>query len=410
MRASSGTGGTRSERVELPAVMTGDRAKALVEEALARKWRSGDRLRLNLGPSRISLRPGDALQLTGQAAQWVVASVTIDGLKVAVEAELAPSTVASLPADPGRATTSPDQPIGRTVLALFEAPATGDQPSDYPLIQVAGSTAGQWKSVPLELRLGSETLSGMAIMRRAALGHATSVLQPRGSTIMDKCSTVTVRMADDTVALFNADDDALMAGANLAMLGNELIQFGQAEELEPGIYRLSRLLRGRRGTEWAAAGHETGEAFCLVDQAVRAIELPATATGSTLTAIAHGIGDAAPLPQEVRLVSGEAMRPPSPCHLQAWITGGSVRAEWVRRSHRGWAWLDEVGVPDDGFAEAYRVTVEGPQGSVVMETLQPAVAFAVTDLPAATGKEIRLSVVTIGPKAVSRDISTTVIL
>jgi hypothetical protein len=410
MRASGGTGGTRGERVELPAVMTGDRAKALVEEALARKWRSGDRLRLNLGPSRISMRPGQALQLAGQAAFWVVTSVTIEGLKVAIEAEHASAMLESLPADPGRATTSPDQPIGRTELALFEAPAAGDQPSEFPIVQAAGSSAGGWKSVPLEWKLGSEALPGSAIQRRAVLGHAITILPERAPLVLDGLSTVTVRMADDAAALFHCDDDGLMAGANLAMLGNELIQFGRAEELEPGTYRLSRLLRGRRGTEWAAAGHEIGEPFCLVDQAVRPIELSPAAAGSMLTAIAHGIGDAAPLPRAERLVSGEAMRPPSPCHLAGWVSGGLLRAEWVRRSHRGWAWLDEVGVADDSFSEAYRVTVEGPNGSVIIETQQPALSLSSTELPAAAGEAIRLSVVTIGPKAVSRDISTTVIL
>lgn len=90
--------------------------------------------------------------------------------------------------------------------------------------------------------------------------------------------------------------------------------------------------------------------------------------------------------------------------------GGSISAEWVRRSHRGWAWLDEVGVPDDSFAEAYRVTLEGPAGSVVRETQQPSIVMAATDLPGTAGEELKLSVVTIGPKAVSRDISTTLIL
>jgi hypothetical protein len=57
--------------------------------------------------------------------------------------------------------------------------------------------------------------------------------------------------------------DAIMAGANLALIGDELIQFGRAEQLGPGLFRLSHLLRGRRGTEWAAAGHSVGDVFCL---------------------------------------------------------------------------------------------------------------------------------------------------
>lgn len=202
-----------------------------------------------------------------------------------------------------------------------------------------------------------------------------------------------------------------MAGANLALLGDELIQFGRAEEVVAGTFRLSQLLRGRRGTEWAVGGHVAGEFFCLLDQNLRTVELPAGAIGSALTVVAHGIGDAAPLPDAQRLVTGEALRPPSPCHLKLWRDGsGGIGAQWTRRTHRGWAWLDEVGVPDDAFAERYRVAIEGPAGSVTIETDLPNLLIAPTELPASAGESIRLAVVTIGPKAVSHEISATLIL
>ena len=51
------------------------------------------------------------------------------------------------------------------------------------------------------------------------------------------------------MALQHAGDAALLAGANAAMLGAELIQFGRAEPLGQGRYRLSRLLRGRGGSD-----------------------------------------------------------------------------------------------------------------------------------------------------------------
>ena len=78
MRASSGGGGVRDERIELPAVLAAEQARHLVEQALARRWRAGDRLRLSLPPSRMELRPGDAIQLEGSARAWVVQSVSIE--------------------------------------------------------------------------------------------------------------------------------------------------------------------------------------------------------------------------------------------------------------------------------------------------------------------------------------------
>jgi hypothetical protein len=257
--------------------------------------------------------------------------------------------------------------------------------------------------VPVELRLGQEPIAAKSLQRRAVLGTAVTVLDPRLPLTLDELSSVTVRLVNETQVLLNADIDAMTAGANLAMIGEELIQFGRAEQLEAGLFRLSRLLRGRRGTEWASPGHQAGERFCLFSPAaLAAIELPAGASGGTATVVSHGVADAAPLPEFQRPVSGEAMRPPSVCHLRARREGSSIGLSWVPRSHRGWAWNDGVGVPADSFAERYRVTVDGPAGQLALETETP---FAIVDagsLPAQAGQVVEIAVRMVGPMSTSR--------
>ena len=410
MQAFAGQQGARSERIELPAVLTGDQARALVEDALARRYRRGSSVRFSLPPSRMTLRPGDAIHAAGEERAWIVRSVTIDGLSVGIEAEEAPAGVPVLPADPGRSVTEPDQPIGRSELVLFEAPSSGGTLSDAPLAFVAAAASGAWKAVPVELRLGTETMPSIAIRRQAIVGRALSVLDGRAPMVVDERSSVRVKLVGSSAVLLNADDEALMAGANLAKLGEELIQFGRAEEIAPQTFRLSRLLRGRRGTEWAAGGHQSGEPFCLIGSGIQQVEPSPGAIGATLTAIAHGIGDAAPLPEAQRVLTGEAMRPPSPCHLKLWRESGGIGASWIRRSHRGWDWLDGVGVPDDPFAELYRVTIEGSRGQAVVETAMTSIACDLGDLPAPVGEAIGLTVVTIGPRAVSHGIAATLTL
>ena len=323
---------------------------------------------------------------------------------------MAPAGVPVLPADPGRSVTEPDQPIGRSELVLFEAPSSGGTLSDAPLAFVAAAASGAWKAVPVELRLGTETMPSIAIRRQAIVGRALSVLDGRAPMVVDERSSVRVKLVGSSAVLLNADDEALMAGANLAKLGEELIQFGRAEEIAPQTFRLSRLLRGRRGTEWAAGGHQSGEPFCLIGSGIQQVEPSPGAIGATLTAIAHGIGDAAPLPEAQRVLTGEAMRPPSPCHLKLWRESGGIGASWIRRSHRGWDWLDGVGVPDDPFAELYRVTIEGSRGQAVVETAMTSIACDLGDLPAPVGEAIGLTVVTIGPRAVSHGIAATLTL
>jgi hypothetical protein len=294
---------------------------------------------------------------------------------------------------------------------LFELPALGEAPESAPKLVAAASNQGKWKPVPIEVRVGSEPMAGQAPGRRAMLGTATTLLDPRAPMILDELSSVTVQLVNPEQMLLNADADAMTSGTNLAMIGKELIQFGRAEQWAPGLFRLSHLLRGRRGTEWAAYTHEAGERFCLFNAAALAqVELPASATGAVVTATSHGIADSAPLPEAQRLVSGEAMQPPSVCHLHSWRAGTSVHLGWVRRSQRGWAWNDGVGVPTDSFPERYRVTVTGPDGQLEIERYAPNAILDASALPAATGQMIEIEVRMIGPTALSQPRGLSLIL
>ena len=410
-RASSGKGGTREVRLELPAVLEAGEARQLAESALARRWLAGDRLKLRLPPSRMTLRPGDAIQPAGSARAWTARTVSIEGMAVVIEAEAAPVAIRPLPADAGRPVSEPDIAVGRSQLALLELPPVGDAPGQAPLAFVAASNDGLWKQLPVRLELGEQPLPAVAIGRPSIVGRTETLLGASCPLILDQRSNVVVRLIDDTQVLLNADWDALMGGANLAMIGDELIQFGRAEQLGAGLFRISALLRGRRGTEWAAATHEIGDQFCVIDpNRLRAIQMSAGSIGALLTAVAHGIGDAVPLPEVNRRVTGEAMRPPAPCHLVAGKSGANLVVNWERRSHRHWAWADGIGDGVDPFPELYRLSAAGEGGETVIETPGRSVVLGPSQIPAPTGQPITLSVVTIGPAALSHPATSSLIV
>src|SRR5215210_4117049 len=117
--------------------------------------------------------------------------------------------------------------------------------------------------------------------------------------------------------LESRSDAALASGANLAVLGEELIQFGSAVPTGTRRFRLSRLLRGRRGTEWAAGLHSAGEPFALIEaESLAAIDAPLGALGGEARLLATGLGDPEGV-SALRPLHGEAMRPPAPVHLRA---------------------------------------------------------------------------------------------
>ena len=411
MRASSGRGGVREERMELPAVLTAEAAKQLVEDALARRLASGDRVKLALAPSRLAMQVGDRFRLPGSTAIWTVRRVSVEAMTAMIDASPSIVGVGLLAADPGRPVSEPDVAIGRSVPLLFEPPALGDDIGEAVSVYLAVSSNGLWKPVTVETFVGAEPLAVVSATRKAITGRAETILGEGTSMLFDDRSELIVAIVDAAQQLANADDDALAMGANLAMIGRELIQFGRAEPLAPGRYRLTHLLRGRRASEWAIATHGPDEPFCLIEATtLRPIGAPRGTAGQTLTAVAHGIADVPPLPRAEHVLSGEAMRPPSPCRLFAGRSGTGVQILWTRRSHRGWRWIDGMDVPADGFAERYRVTLIGPGGQSFTETGEPSLLLPLSELPAVTGEQITVAVEMMGPFAASRATTTTLTL
>ena len=408
MRASSGRSGAREERIELPAVLTAAAAKQLVEDALARRLATGDRVKLALPPSRLSIQVGDRFRLPGSATIWAVRRVSIEAMIAMIDASPAIVGAGLLAADPGRPVTEPDVAIGRSVPLLIEPPALGDDIGEAVSAYLAVGSDGAWKPVTVETFVGTEPLAVVSAMRKAVIGRAETVLGEGSSMVFDDRSELVVVMIDLVQLFGNADDRALAMGANLAMIGGELIQFGRVDAIAPGRVRLTHLLRGRRGSEWAIAGHGLDEPFCLIEAAtLRAIEVPRGAVGLNLAAVAHGIADAPPLPRAEHIVSGEAMRPPSPCRLIAGRSGTSVQLRWTRRSHRGWRWSDGMDVPADGFVERYRVTLTGSGGQSIVETSEPALLVPLSQVPAVAGQHLAVAVEMLGPFAASHAVTTT---
>lgn len=400
IEAVAAGGGT----VDLAAVIEAPAAKALAETVLARRWAERDKLTLHLPPSYLSLRPGSRVRAAGESLPWKAERVTIDSLAVLVELRPIYSTIDSVPADPGRVLPSAGVVPAPTTTALIELPDDGSGASDSPVVVVAASAGGAvWRAVPMQIDIGGSSTVLKTASAPATIGVAETALGGGQSTAFDLLNSVDVELTNGNDWLESRTDDALADGANLAMLGGELIQFGDALPLGPNRFRLSRLLRGRRGSEWAMAIHQPGDRFVIVDAVrLQPLHLTSAHAGATVRVTPQGPADGAAGVVEI-VATGEAMRPPSPAHLRgSFAPNGVLRCSWVRRSRRAWSWLDGVDAPLDSSAEIYRVTLQGSAGSLERETSVPSVDFTAADLAIFAGSEVEIAVAQVGDLAISR--------
>jgi hypothetical protein len=238
--------------------------------------------------------------------------------------------------------------------------ATPDRP--YLHLAAAGQEEG-WRSAQLMASFdgGATWAAAGRTAPSAVMGIAETITAGTGSTLFDDRDGIVVQLLNDSMWLESRGDPALAGGANLAALGDELLQFGRVEPLGDRRFRLSHLLRGRRGTEWAASSHSPGEPFVLVDPATLvSIEMPATVVGAEAQLLAKGLGDGEGGVSQTRLVTGEGLRPPAPVHLRVERLGGAdIFISWVRRSRAGWAWSNGADTPIGEEREAYRLVLSG---------------------------------------------------
>ena len=410
-QAISGATGGRAEAAELPAVLDGSQAKGLAEASIARRWAGREWLKLSLPPEYMGLTPGSALRLESGNAEWAVHRVWVESMVTHVEARPRWSAAAALPAEPGRAVTDADVVAGPTQMALLDLPDLGFDTGSGPAFYLAAaSSSGSWRPVPIEVLIGGSAAASRSALSEAVMG---TVLVPpadgHGSETLDMAGSIEVELAHDGQWLESRDDAALADGANVAAVAGELIQFGVAEPIGERRFRLSRLLRGRRGTEWAMAGHSAGEKFVLLAaQSLQRIGLPEGSAGVAVEVRAYGVGDGAGT-SVTATSNAESLRPPSPVGLGCEVDqAGDLRVTWVRRSRLGWTWQDGMDAPLGEAREAYRVRAEGPGGAVEIETGIPEARFAAAGLAPLVTAPIAVSVVQIGDRAISRPALTSI--
>lgn len=236
-------------------------------------------------------------------AWWRVDEATVEELVIRLGLSRAWGSVPSTLADGGSHLPAPDRVAVRTMLVVLDLPDLGFGRHDVPTLQVAACQAGScWRPIPIEVTSGTEVWTVRSALAEAVIGTAPNPVADH----------VDIELAHPDHWLESRDETALANGANLAALGDELIQFASAVPIGPQRFRLSGLRRGCRCTEWAMGSHVAGDDFVLISPgAIQEILLPPLAIGSTVSVRARGLADDDAAPVE-RVVTGRGMRPPPP--------------------------------------------------------------------------------------------------
>lgn len=162
----------------------------------------------------------------------------------------------------------------------------------------------------------------------------------------------------------------MLNGANAALIGNELIQFENAQLIGENTYKLTKLLRGRQGTEWAIGTHAAGERFLSITPALYTTAIANNLIGRQLFYKAVSVGNSLGNTDEMAFTyTGRNLKPFAPVHVTGLRNGsGNLMISWIRRSRVDAEWRDGVGIPLGEESEAYEVDILN--GSTVVRTIE----------------------------------------
>ncbi len=373
----------RIEQHDLAIAAAAGDAKALAGAALRRAIAARSTAQVAVPWRYAAIRPGDLVAVASDPEPWRVTHRTITGAVIELElARVAGDALPAAAADAGRVYVGPDAPQGTTILHLLDLPALSDVAPGAPqLLAAAGGASVGWRRADILIsRDGGDSYAVAAsVAGPATIGTLLTTLPPGPNTCWDRASTVDIELASDGADLQSASETAVLAGANVAVIDDEIVQFATAVPIGARRYRLATLLRGRRGSEAAVIAHAAGARFIVLDDRVVPIPVATDALGAAMLVKAVGaVDDAATVAAQAVTPRGVALRPLSPARVTiAAQPNGDRHLSWIRRSRTGFAWTDGTDAPLGEADERYRVAVQARTGTLrTVEVAEPSWTWA----------------------------------
>ncbi len=275
----------------------------------------------------------------------------------------------------GGAVTS-SQPVGGvipTTAVIMDLPPLRDADGAGSNLYVAmyGSTGWPGATLFKSSDSGITWVAGVSQGALSTVGKATTALGDwLGNNMFDEGNTVDVQILSGNT-LSSLPELSILNGGNVGLLGNEIFQFKNAVLVTGTTYRLSGLLRGRFGTEWASVGHGIGERFVLLSSpgVIQVQPTPTSDIGQPriYQAVTAGqaIGSGV---QQTITEKGNTLVCFSPVLLNAGGAGyyDDIILTWTRRNRITWQWLESVDTPMSEATESYLVSIFN--GATVVRT------------------------------------------
>lgn len=231
------------------------------------------------------------------------------------------------PALPG---LPPSNVAGPTLIEALDIPLLRDTEDGLGLfyfVAISGAS-NAWRGAVVELSYdgGENFVDQRDITDETVMGELTTALEDHPQGFPDVTNVCRVSIATKSGELEGATLEQMLNRRNLALIGDEIVNFGEADEVSPGVWELSYFLRGRKDT--TTAEHPIGTRFIMLGE-LSALPASVTDLGRTLTFRALSFGAALDTATTASMVyTGQSQTERRVGYLEATRDGDDAVVTW----------------------------------------------------------------------------------
>ena len=367
--------------VQIPLVLDPTQAKTMASSLLERSLTQVETIEFTMPQNMLALEVGDVVEIGGADDIWQITSLDGQGTK-STQARRASQNVPLISSgyEPD-VSVDPIWVSAPQALILDIPDITGQGLRNGPLV---GAVLAPWQ--PVTITGPNNVISELAAP--ISTGALLSDLPPGPAGRLWHGAQIDVYLPGALLSSLSVED--VLAGGNMLAVetaqGWEIFQCQNAVLVGDDTYRLGGLLRGQFGTDFMASS--------TINAGARVVKLPSgwqdlpidTALRDNDLSLNISANGRAQSENVVFTYAANHLRPLSPAHVKAKVTGVNLEITWIRRTRIGgddWASLD---VPLGEDVERYEIDfMDGETVLLTKEAAEPTLQISISELEAQFG-------------------------
>ncbi|HSQ97664.1 MAG TPA: glycoside hydrolase TIM-barrel-like domain-containing protein [Rickettsiales bacterium] len=366
------------ETESLPLVITAFKAKQIAEKLLYSMWLEKIIYEFKLPPKYIYLNPSDVITLNINDTDIIL---RLANIKINEDNTI---TIKAVKCDNSLYNFEKEEesyedietilPTSETNIQVFELPAIENILTDIDKPEVFFTTNANekgWTGCAIySAKTGSSNFNVINESKtNSIVGTCLNTLGDARPYYFDYSNSLYVGFSDmvNTDVLETADMFDLLDGENLALVGDEIIQFKTVELQDDGSFKLSQLLRGQYGTEAYISTHTNSEKFIYLNKGLINQQYTINNVGTSydykVITFKDSIDNAT---EETLELTGKNLDTLPVCHVKVLDLGtGDFTITWCARIRGNYNWKDGEESLD---SKSYTINITDSSSSEVVRT------------------------------------------